>query len=794
MLSAGIIFVLLVATVNANQLGVEPAGSASKNEIKFLKEWHVYIEEYLELLISVILSWDTNIQNFLFSQHKYVTYFYQKSKAVLPLHYYTPGSKIKMASGKMYLCTQRHDQLWRYQQYDNHDYFHHFAATFNTDKRLSLNLTFNELYFSTWNMDSSTANISLFEMGSRKEAKLIISYIGYHAGFSIYPDKGSCLILTSVHFLILLIFNASFSVMDSNLVKTIHITNSSHINIFSFWHIYESHIETSSLIQIIKSHKIVLKTSHKYSHHYSVHDGPGPMSVILDPNYHLGHKAYIYSCSSFQCLLKVIYNNTEDIFVDYVAIKLKIALIKKIYSFNQLTLFGKKCNINPCLIVFHAQSGFEVNATVPYMSYKSVILYKDCRYGGLSFTVNSYGSDHNSPLCENHSSSTDVSRSYYSSNSTLTMVFYTYEPYSEINLTLHLSPTKCKPVVLSLYDVQHFCPLNGSNSHCTNYFEQITEGTSLSLSLPFLEQFSYSNIVFSISRPGCLVLQVSTKIVLAHKNRKQNEYDRNRNFELSSESIMSFGVKFDYQITGTLVHDASVQSLYYTPETLDFFSIDRTEKFCFRQLNRNNDLFVCRKHLNQSTCENSDKDFYGCKDVRHTIQALHSDKTPIVVTAITKSPLTLEKFTMDFRIFKNSESWIDVVIIKTNLDQGNRLCDLNCHILLDIIPLLQNKTVFNVKRFYNEDDNMLFLNLDVKESDKIKLGGKELEPGIKTALNFFFETLMLVTYSMPFWELYKGKVFCLAEKMNALKITLEESVGAEISGKVKVMWCYKIIT
>ena len=368
------------------------------------------------------------------------------------------------------------------------------------------------------------------------------------------------------------------------------------------------------------------------------------------------------------------------------------------------------------------------------------------------------------------------------------MVFYTYEPYSEINVTLHLSPTKCKAVVLSLYDVQHFCPLNKSNSQCSNYFDQITQGTSLSLSLPFLEQFSYSNIVFSVSGPGCLVLQISTKIVHAYKNKRQKEYDINRNFELSSESIMSFGVEFHYQITGALFHDASVQSLYYSPETLDFISIDRTEKFCFRQFNKSKNLFVCRNHLNQSTCENSDKDFYGCEAARHTIQASQSDKTPIVVTSITKSPFTLEKFAMDFRIYKNSESWIDVVIIKTTLSQGNRLCDSDCHILLDIIPLLQNKTVFNVKRFYNEDDNMLFLHLDVNEFDKIKLGVKKFELGIKTALNLFFETLMLVTYSMSFWELNKGKVFSLPEKMDALKIKLEESVGVGNLGKVKVMW------
>ena len=215
-----IMFVLLLITVSTYYTHADPVykdiKTISKKEIKPLKEWQLYIDEYLELIIPIILSWDTNIQNALFLQYKYVTYFAEKSKALLPLYYYTPGSKIKMASGKMYLSTTIKSHLWKHLHYYKDDYYFQFAATFNTDRKLSLNITFHVLYFSRPHINSKTANLSLYELGSEKETQLSLSYGGYHAGFSIYPRKGSCLLTTSVQVLILLVLNATFSVMDSN--------------------------------------------------------------------------------------------------------------------------------------------------------------------------------------------------------------------------------------------------------------------------------------------------------------------------------------------------------------------------------------------------------------------------------------------------------------------------------------------------------------------------------------------------------------------------------------------------
>ena len=355
---------------------------------------------------------------------------------------------------------------------------------------------------------------------------------------------------------------------------------------------------------------------------------PGSLSAILNPEYVFGNEAYVYSCSSFQCLVKIISNNIKGIFVNYFATKLHTTLKRTIHNSSQLTLFGSKCNTKPCLLVFQAQSGYQVNITVLNMSYKSAILHMDCRYGGLSFKEGVHGYNYeNVPFCGNHNSSTQASRSYYSMNFTMTIVFYTYDKYNESNVTLQLSPTKCKPVVLSLYGVQSNCL--ESNSPCSKYFEQITQGTSLSLSIPFLEQLQHTHIVLSMSMSECLVLHVAHFYRL--QNMMENEYGMHKTFTLASESIMNFGVQFHYQITGTL--GQSMSDRYYPAETINFISIDETEKFCFRHLNKE---FLCKKAENRSTCENSDKQFFGCEAVEHIIHATSSNNTHIAALATHK--------------------------------------------------------------------------------------------------------------------------------------------------------------
>ena len=514
-----------------------------------------------------------------------------------------------------------------------------------------------------------------------------------------------------------MVLNATFSVTDSSLVKTFPTKYYSQTNSILIWNVYENYADISLSVQTWKTHKINLQLSQKYLQWHVVYNGPGHMSTILNQNNVYKNKVYIYNCSSFQCLVNIIPSDSKkNTFVNYSSIQLEAMLKKEIHKISYLTLFGNSnCRFRPCLIVLYAQPDFQVNVTVINMCYKSTKLHShNCRYGGLVFTEDMNGNEKEiGPFCENHSNFTESSRSYYSSNSTLIMVLYSYDEYSTVNVTLRLSQTKCKPVALSYYDVQLFCQYKESHNHCAKYLKQITRGTVLSLTLSFSENFE---ILFSLSSPGCVVVHIIQKIIHSYKLliERQKRYDilGETDLFLATEPISNFGLKFDYQIIGTLAHTIFPE---YYPEAITFVSIDETEQFCFRALHNNS--LICKKPLKRLTCEKS----FGCETIDNKVEASKSNEIPIVSMATTKTPLTLQKFKMKFKFYKHTGSWVDIVIFKTKIDQRKHKCDMKCQFLSETLHLVPKKTTFNVNRLYCQDDSMLLLTLDAVENDIFKL-------------------------------------------------------------------------
>ena len=561
MLVQGIVLISLI-TLNINCINVDSIfkDTPFTNQIhqKVLKEWKVYIDEYLELLIPFVFSFDTNVKNFLLVQHQHVANFVQKSRAIaLQFNFDNSISKIKNASGKLFLHSKM-NKLWTGSSFKHKENINsNIKAIFAMDKRLSLNITFDTLFFASGQYDCKLGNLSVFELiyvGYRKTTKLTHSFCGYHSEFSIYPQRSTFLVSITARVNILLVLNATFSVMDSNLLKSFQKVNCSYEYQFSNIFIFQnSWIVSSYLVQVQKTHKIKMKFPQTYLTFHLVYDGPGSMSDILNSKVNMD--TYFYNCSSFQCLVKFFTNDIKNIFVNYSSIQLPVMVEKMIQSTGYFTIFGSQCYIVPCVVLISAPVDLQVNVTILEMSYKSKNMElpnTGCIYGGLVFTEGS-NEDYleNNPFCKNHNSSQEVSRSYYSSNSTLIMVLYSYEKYSAIEVTLELSLTKCKPITLNFYDLLTFCQdSNHPYNNCSSYLRQITEGTSLSLSFG-----SDHNILFSISKEECVVLLLDERLThdfyLLEKRQKLFDFKEEPTFTLSSELINKFGVKMDYRIIGT---------------------------------------------------------------------------------------------------------------------------------------------------------------------------------------------------------------------------------------------------
>ena len=237
----------------------------------------------------------------------------------------------------------------------------------------------------------------------------------------------------------------------------------------------------------------------------------------------------------------------------------------------------------------------------------------------------------------------------------------------------------------------------------------------------------------------------------------------------------------DYKIIGTLAR--SIFTEYYH-EAITFVSTDETEQFCFRNLR--DDSFICRKPVKRLTCEQS----FGCETIDNKIKTSRFVDTPIVGWATTKTPLTLQKFKMKFKFYKHTESWVDVVISKTKIDQRNQKCDMECQFLSETLNLVPEKMSFKVNRLYSQDDSMLLLTLDAVETDILKLNSHNFQVDIKTGFDLKYEIFLLLLYPMPFWELITGKVISLPDKMDAIIITLNQPVNDNISGKLNIMWIH----
>ena len=61
---------------------------------------------------------------------------------------------------------------------------------------------------------------------------------------------------------------------------------------------------------------------------------------------------------------------------------------------------------------------------------------------------------------------------------------------------------------------------------------------------------------------------------------------------------------------------------------------------------------------------------------------------------------------------------------------------------------------------------------------------------IKTEFDVKYVVHLVLKYPMSFWELVKGKVISLPDKIYAITITLNQPIIDDISGKLNIMWLH----
>ena len=226
-----------------------------------------------------------------------------------------------------------------------------------------------------------------------------------------------------------------------------------------------------------KLDQILVKLIHLKSNEYTVYDGPG---ILRDTLKH--HN--ILLCSTFQCVIHILLKYkvlTRDYYFRYYS---KSLIASKIIKINQNQVFvehlpNMNCLYQICMISIDAEYGNQVNVTVTNINH-SGFYDTTCMYSGLlTIEILRDGYKESTILCESHDGTKNPSRSFYSHNSSLRLVFYWYRHYSAINLSVSISQTKCNPIEIDgcLYD--KYCRKYKSwfPKKCSFYLKYVTQYT-----------------------------------------------------------------------------------------------------------------------------------------------------------------------------------------------------------------------------------------------------------------------------------------------------------------------------
>ena len=237
-------------------------------------------------------------------------------------------------------------------------------------------------------------------------------------------------------------------------------------------------------------------------------------------------------------------------------------------SNNLFTYPNQNCRKSLCISLVNADLSYQVNITSILV--KSTNSYNfNCIYAGLvsgEMFVSGF-LESNTTICE---SSSDIKpMSFYSRNSSLILVLYWYKRYSEINVSLMISQTKCKTALINLCVLELLCEI--TKIRCQSYINNMTRFSGINLTA---NHFTF--ILPNNNIGECLVLQI-TSIPQDFKDlyRLMLVKEDNIYFDIYSICYFNFYVTYDkivqirqsdnrkeFKIYDNTLHYSSTESLF----------------------------------------------------------------------------------------------------------------------------------------------------------------------------------------------------------------------------------------
>lgn len=396
---------------------------------------------------------------------------------------------------------------------------------FALDPRLRLNLTFTAISFSSGLLYCDQGNITVY-------SRIVFLFCGHISRFSLFlQDKRvdvSLQVMTDVHFKL----NSVFSVIDQNMLSTVFTHKETLMKNTKELYRTESLFKPNDLmktndsvvccggkftvysyfIRVRKVHHITIRMLLELNH--TIFDGPGYLSNVLMAEQNL------YSSSTFQCVVQFMTNlfttaGRKFFVYDSKATNISLSVAIHLGQRTSFLLPTQNCPNNPCALSVWTEPNFQVNVTVTRITYSGETSFT-CQYGGLVAGEELTGDYKESEtLCKTHSGAPQHHRHFYSFNSSLILVLFWFEKYSNISVVVLLSQTKCKPVYFDTCLFHAFCTANQRRTDdiwCHYYLKYIAQFSDIQLirkKLGYLDSIfaQLGALVFYLEGETCSIVQ-----------------------------------------------------------------------------------------------------------------------------------------------------------------------------------------------------------------------------------------------------------------------------------------------
>ena len=249
-------------------------------------------------------------------------------------------------------------------------------------------------------------------------------------------------------------------------------------------------------VAVRKLDNIIIWLSESKMSRYVVFDGPGLLSDTLQ---NPGNFKITTTFQTVVLMLKsdraMIKNNSVVFVSKHLSSSWKI---KTNQTENSLFHFpNNNCKENPCVVSVFGDLNYQINITVISVNTK-ILNDFGCFYAGI-VTAEWSNSEYKEikTVCE--SKNDLVGQSIYSFNSSLVLVLYWYQEYSEINTSMTITQTNCKPVFIDLCWLHNLCFTR--ETMCISYLFNVTRFSGVNLTF-------HVDTLTPVLNPGdCAVLQ-----------------------------------------------------------------------------------------------------------------------------------------------------------------------------------------------------------------------------------------------------------------------------------------------